>query len=236
MKQILGGMRKAIEEYDMIQDGDKIAVGVSGGKDSMLLLYALKLYQKFSPVNYELAGVTVSLGFKDFDLSPVVSFCQRIEVLYHIIETDIEEIVFNVRKEKNPCSLCSKMRNGALHNRIIEIGFNKVALGHHADDVIETMFLSMLYSGRIATFKPVTYLSNKDIHNIRPFIFLKEAQVIGAVKENNIPVIESPCIMDKNSKRHEVKSILKNIYKDVPEGRERLLQAIKNKDQYDLWT
>jgi tRNA(Ile)-lysidine synthase TilS/MesJ len=128
------------------------------------------------------------------------------------------------------------MRNGALHNRIIEIGFNKVALGHHADDVIETMFLSMLYSGRIATFKPVTYLSNKDIHNIRPFIFLKEAQLIGAIKENNIPVIESPCIMDKKSKRHEVKSILKNIYKDVPEGRERLLQAIKNKDQYDLWT
>jgi tRNA(Ile)-lysidine synthase TilS/MesJ len=236
MKQILGGMRKAIEEYDMIQENDKIAVGVSGGKDSMLLLYALKLYQKFSPVKYELAGVTVSLGFKDFDLSPVVSFCQRIDVPYHIIETDIEEIVFNVRREKNPCSLCSKMRNGALHNRIKEMGFNKVALGHHADDVIETMFLSMLYSGRIATFKPVTYLSNKDIHNIRPFIFLKEAQVIGTIKENNIPVIESPCIMDKSSKRHEVKSILKNIYKDVPEGRERLLQAIKNKDQYDLWT
>lgn len=236
MKQILGGMRKAIEEYEMIKDGDRIAVGVSGGKDSMLLLYALKLYQKFSPVRFDLAGVTVSLGFKEFDLSPVVLFCESIEVPYHIIYTDIEEIVFNVRKEKNPCSLCSKMRNGALHNRIKEIGFNKVALGHHADDVIETMFLSMLYSGRIATFKPVTYLSNKDIHNIRPFIFLKEAQVIGAIKENSIPVIESPCIMDKNSKRHEVKNLLKNIYKDVPEGRERLLQAIKNKDQYDLWT
>jgi tRNA(Ile)-lysidine synthase TilS/MesJ len=152
------------------------------------------------------------------------------------VDTDIEEIVFNVRKEKNPCSLCSKMRNGALHNKIKEIGFNKVALGHHADDVIETMFLSMLYSGRIATFKPVTYLSNKDIHNIRPLIFLREAQVLGAINDNDIPVIESPCPMDKTSKRQEVKKILKKIYEDVPEGRERLLQAIRNTDQYDLWS
>lgn len=236
MKQILGGMRKAIEEYNMINDGDSIAVGVSGGKDSMLLLYALKLFQKFSPVKYELAGVTVSLGFKNFDLNPVISFCEKIEVPYYIVDTDIEEIVFNVRKEKNPCSLCSKMRNGALHNKIKEIGFNKVALGHHADDVIETMFLSMLYSGRIATFKPITYLSNKNIHNIRPLIFLREAQVLGAINENDIPVIESPCPMDKTSKRQAVKKILKKIYDDVPEGRERLLQAIRNTDQYDLWT
>ncbi|HBH12238.1 MAG: tRNA(Cytosine32)-2-thiocytidine synthetase [Clostridiales bacterium 38_11] len=236
MKQILGGMRKAIEAYEMIEDGDKIAVGVSGGKDSMLLLYALKLYQKFSPVKYELAGVTVSLGFKNFDLSPVGSFCQEIDVPYYIVDTDIEEIVFHVRKEKNPCSLCSKMRNGALHNKIKEIGFNKVALGHHADDVIETMFLSMLYSGRIATFKPVTYLSNKDIFNIRPLIYLKEAQVIGAIKDNNIPVVQSICPMDKTSKREEVKKLLKNIYKEIPEGRERLFQAIKNKDQYNLWS
>lgn len=236
MKQILGGMRKAIEEYEMIKEGDRIAVGVSGGKDSMLLLYALKLYQNFSPVKYELAGVTVSLGFESFDLSPVVSFCQKIDVPYYIVDTDIEEIVFNVRKEKNPCSLCSKMRNGALHNKIKDIGFNKVALGHHADDVIETMFLSMLYSGKLATFKPVTYLSNKDIFNIRPLIYLKEAQVIGAVKDNQIPVVESPCPMDKTSKREEVKKLLKNIYKEIPEGRERLLQAIKNKDQYNLWS
>ncbi len=236
MKQILGGMRKAIEEYEMIKDGDRIAVGVSGGKDSMLLLYALKLYQKFSPVKYELAGITVSLGFESFDLSPIVSFCQKIDVPFYIVDTDIEEIVFNVRKEKNPCSLCSKMRNGALHNKIKDIGFNKVALGHHADDVIETMFLSMLYSGKLATFKPVTYLSNKDIFNIRPLIYLKEAQVIGAVKDNQIPVVESPCPMDKTSKREEVKKLLKNIYKDIPEGRERLLQAIKNKDQYNLWS
>ncbi|MDP3387387.1 MAG: ATP-binding protein [Eubacteriales bacterium] len=236
MKQILGGMRKAIEEYEMIKDGDRIAVGVSGGKDSMLLLYALKLYQKFSPVKYELAAVTVSLGFRNFDLGPVVTFCQTIDVPYHIVDTDIEEIVFNVRKEKNPCALCSKMRNGALHNKTKDLGFNKVALGHHADDVIETMFLSMLYSGRIATFKPVTYLSNKDIFNIRPLIFLKETQVIGAIRENNIPIVESPCPMDKTSKREEVKKLLKNIYKEVPEGRERLLQAIRNKDQYDLWS
>ncbi|MBV1756761.1 MAG: tRNA 2-thiocytidine(32) synthetase TtcA [Dethiosulfatibacter sp.] len=236
MKQILGGMRKAIEDYEMIKDGDRIAVGVSGGKDSMLLLYALKLYQKFSPVKYELAGVTVSLGFEDFDLSSVVAFCHKIDVPYYIVDTDIAEIVFNVRKEKNPCSLCSKMRNGALHNKINDIGFNKVALGHHADDVIETMFLSMLYSGKLATFKPLTYLSNKDIYNIRPLIYLKEAQVIGAVKDNQIPVVESPCPMDKTSKREEVKKLLKNIYKDIPEGRERLLQAIKNKDQYNLWS
>lgn len=235
MKQILGGIRKAVQEYDMIKEGDKIAVGISGGKDSMALLMAMKLFQRFSPIKYDLSAITISMGFENFDVASIIKFCEKIEVPYHIVDTDIAEIVFDIRKEKNPCSLCAKMRRGALHDKVKEIGYNKVALGHHADDAIETLFLSMLYEGRMSTFKPVTYLSNKDIHCIRPMIFLKEAQVTGAIGRHNIPVVSSPCPMDKNTKREEIKNMLKRIYSDVPEGRDRILNSIKNKEQLSLW-
>ena len=235
MKQILGGIRKAVAEYDMIHEGDKIAVGVSGGKDSMALLYAMKLYQKFSPAKFELAAVTVSMGFKTFDSSVIQSFCQKWDIPYYLVDTDIAEIIFRIRNEKNPCSLCAKMRRGALHDQVKAIGFNKVALGHHADDAIETLFLSMLYEGRMSTLKPVTYLSNKNLYSIRPLMLLKEAQLIGAVQRHGIPIVHNPCPMDKNTKREEIKTMLKRIYLDVPAGRDRILNAIQNKEQLNLW-
>lgn len=235
MKRILGQIRKAVTEYKMIEQGDKIAIGISGGKDSMLLLYAMKLYQKFSPLKFDLAAITVDMGFENFDLSPIVEFCEKIEVPYYIIKTDIAEVVFDIRKEKNPCSLCAKMRRGALHNKVLDIGFNKIALGHHGDDALETLFLSIFYEGRMSTFKPVTYLSNKNIHCIRPLIFLEEKQVIGAINKNEIPVVSSPCPMDKVTKREDIRQILKNIYSDIPGGRDRLFNSIRNKDQFSLW-
>lgn len=235
MKQILGQLRRAVQDFDMIQDGDKIVVGLSGGKDSMALLYALSLYKKFSPQKFDLAAVTLSMGFDNFDLSPVEKFCKDIDVPFTVIHTEIAKIVFDIRKESNPCSLCAKMRRGALHNTVLDMGFNKIALGHHADDVIETMFLSMLYEGRINTFKPVTYLDRKKIYSIRPLVYVKEKEIIGAVKKHSIPVVKSPCPMDKNTKREEIKEMLSGIYKDIPVAKENLLTAIKNKDNFSLW-
>jgi len=236
MKQILGALRRAVVDFDMIQDGDRIVVGISGGKDSMTLLYALKLFQRFSPAKFDLCAVSIDMGFENFDLSPVYEFCEKIDVPYKVIKTDIAKIVFDIRKESNPCALCANMRRGALHNTVNELGFNKIALGHHADDAIETMFLSMLYEARIKTFKPVTYLDRKDIFNIRPLIYAEEKQVIAAVKKHDIPVVKSPCPMDKNTKREEVKQILNEICKTIPEARDRVLKAIKNnKDNLELW-
>ena len=235
MKQILGAMRKAINDFDMIQDGDKIVVGISGGKDSMTLLYALKLFQRFSPAQFDLYAVTLSMGFENFDITPIQDFCNKIDVPYKVVNTEIAKIVFDIRKESNPCALCAKMRRGALHNTVKELGFNKIALGHHSDDAIETMFLNMLYEGRINTFKPVTYLDRKDIYNIRPLVYVKEKQVISAIERHNIPVVKSPCPMDKNTKREEVKQMLNEIYKTIPEGRDRLLTSISNKDNFGLW-
>lgn len=235
MKQILGAMRKAIADFDMIQDGDRIVVGVSGGKDSLALLYALRLYQRFSPEKFDLCGVTLDMGFEGLDMGPVADFCRKIDVPYTVVKTEIAKIVFDVRKEPNPCSLCAKMRRGALHNYVKDIGYNKIALGHHSDDVVETLFLSLFYEGRLATFTPVTYLSRKEIHNIRPFVYVKEKQIVSAVETHCLPVVKSPCPMDKNTKREEIKQILHGIYKEIPHARERVMTAIKNEENTKLW-
>lgn len=235
MKKILGCIKKAVIDFDMIQEGDVIAVGVSGGKDSMTLLYGLKLFQRFSPVNYELKAFSLTLGFDNFDLSPIEEFCKKNDIEYIIRHTEIGKVVFEERQEKNPCSLCARFKRAILHEMCQEHEVNKLALGHHRDDAIETLLLSMFYEGRINSFSPVTYLSRRNITAIRPLIYAEERQIKGAVKRNNIPRVKSPCPADGNTKREYMKNLLKQIYKDIPHASTSLLSALMNKEQLNIW-
>lgn len=235
MKRILGHLRKAAEEFDMIRPGDRIAVGVSGGKDSMLLLYALWLYRKFIKIDYEIIGLTVDLGFDGFDTKTIADFVQNLGVEYHVKKTDIGAIIFDARREKNPCSLCAKMRKGALYQAAKELGCNKAAFAHSSDDLIETLMLSILYEGKLSVFSPVTHLSRQDITLIRPFIYLPEKEIISAVKRLEIPVVKNPCPEDGITKRQEVKELIKTFTTLNPMAKKNLLSAIRNTDQYGLW-
>lgn len=235
MKKILGKIRRACNDYNMIQDNDKIAVGFSGGKDSIALIYALKLFQRFSPNKFELEAITVDPGFDNMNLDNAKKFLKEIDVPYTIIKTDIAQIVFDERKESNPCSLCSKMRRGALNDHAKKRGINKIALGHHLDDGISTLFLSMFYEGRMNTFKPVTYLDRMDITTIRPLIYITEKSIIEAVKRNNLPVLKSPCPVDGKTKREFANTIVNDIADKVPDFKKRMLKAMQNKDQTQLW-
>ena len=208
MRKILSSMRRAIQDYNMISPNDKIAVGVSGGKDSLALLCALAAYRKFSEVPFEVMGITLNMGFEGVDYGSVATLCEKIGVEYVIKHTDIAQIIFDVRKEKNPCSLCSKMRRGALNDLAIENGCNKVALGHHNEDVIETFFLSLFYEGRLNCFSPVTYLSRTDINVIRPFIYTSEGDIKGYARRTNLPIVHNPCPMDGVSKRNDMKDFV----------------------------
>ena len=228
-------MRRCIQDFDMIQDNDKIGVGLSGGKDSMVLLYALRLYQNFSPEKFELEAFTVDLGFEGFDIEAISNYCNSIEVPFNLKETNIKNVVFDIRQEKNPCSLCANMRRGAIHNAMVEKAFNKLALGHHSDDAIETMFLSMLYEGRIKTLPPKSYLTRKEIYVIRPFLYLSEEIIEKSIIKYNIPIVKNPCISDKNTKREEVGQFLKNLYGEVPGARDKILTAMKNGEEFQLW-
>ena len=208
MRKILSGMRRAIQDYNMIQPHDKIAVGVSGGKDSLALLCALADYRKFSEVPFEVMGITLDMGFEGTDFTPISDLCKQINVEYVLKKTDIAEILFEVRKEKNPCSLCAKMRRGAVNDLATDYGCKKVALGHHNEDVIETFFLSLFYEGRLNCFSPVTYLSRKDIHVIRPLIYVAEGDIKGFAKRTSLPVVHNPCPMDGVSKRQDMKDFI----------------------------
>lgn len=235
MRKVLGCVRRAVEDFNMIEDGDKVAVGVSGGKDSLILLRALSLYRYFSPVKYELYGIMLTMGFEGVETASIENFCDQIEVPLIIKHTHIGRIVFEERKEPNPCSLCARMRRGALHNTALEIGCKKVALGHHREDAIETLFLSLLYEARINTFSPVTYLDRKDITVIRPLIYAPEAEIIRATKRLDLPVLKNPCPADGQTKRHEMKELMNYIVTLVPNAREQILTALLNKEQYNLW-
>lgn len=235
MKKILGLMRKCIQDFDLIQDGDKIGVGVSGGKDSMTLLYALKKYQLFSKEAFELEAFTIDLGYEDFATEVIFDFCKEIGVPLNIKETDIKDVVFEHRKEKNPCSLCANMRRGAIHTSLVEKGFNKLALGHHADDAIDTFFLSMLYEGRMYTLPTSSYLTEKKITVIRPFLYVPEKNIISTVNKFDIPISKNPCIVDKVTKREEVRKLLNGIYKDIPYSRQKIFTALKNMDPNNFW-
>lgn len=235
MSSILGALRRTIQEYDLIKPGDRIAVGLSGGKDSTALLWALKKYQSFSPVPFELEAITISKGFENMDLSPMVRFCSELGVPYSIEETDIARIVFDIRQEKNPCSLCATLRRGALAQVMNRQGLNVLALGHHADDALETLLMNMLYTGKISTFEIKSHLTRSDITMIRPLIGSSEKEVIGLVRQLGLPVIPSPCPANENTKREETRQLLKNIYRSIPNARASLLTALKNQDQLNLW-
>ncbi len=228
LQQVLSLTRRAIDDYNMIEDGDKIAVGVSGGKDSLTLLQALKSLQRFYPKKFSLCAITIDLGFENLNLDKITEFCKNIDVPYHIIKTDIAQIVFDDRKESNPCSLCAKMRKGVLNTAIKELGCNKVAYAHHKDDVVETMMLSLIYEGRFHTFSPVTYLDRMKVTVIRPLIYMREADVTGFVNKYNIPVVKSPCPADGHTKREYVKILLQDINKETPGVKERMFTAICN--------
>jgi len=235
MKTILGCVRKADTDFDMIAPGDRIAVGISGGKDSLLLLYALSLYRRFSGKDFTLQAITLKLGLEPFDVSGIAQLCKEIHVPYTVIETEISHIIFDIRKETNPCALCAKMRRGALNDAAKAAGCNKVALGHHREDAIETLLMSLLFEGRLHTFHPNTYLSRRDITVIRPMIYAPEKDVIHVVKKLNLPVVHNPCPADGHSKREEIKQLIRTLSVDYPHIKDYMLAALQNKAQYGLW-
>ena len=234
LRKILSYLRRAVDDYNMINDGDKIAVGVSGGKDSMILLNAMWELKRFYPKKFDLIGITIDMGFNDFDSSDVIKFCKEKGIPYKVVKTSIKEIIFDIRKESNPCSLCSKMRKGALNEAAKEMGFNKVALGHHFDDVIETFFLCLLYEGRIGCFSPVTYLDRTDIYQIRPLIYAHEYEIKSSAIKNNLPIIKNPCPVDGKTKRQDIKDFIKNTLKDYPDLKERVFGSLVRSD-IDGW-
>lgn len=228
LQQLLSYTRKAVDEYQMIEDGDKIAIGISGGKDSLTLLYALKGLQRFYPQKFDLIAITVDLGFEGFNLAPVEALCRELDIPYHVVKTDIAQIIFDARKESNPCSLCAKMRKGALNNAIKELGCNKVAYAHHRDDIIETMLLSLIFEGRFYSFSPKTYLDRMDLTVIRPIMYVPEVDVIGFKNKYDLPVCKNPCPADGVTKREYAKNLLRQLNLDHPGTKDRMFRAIIN--------
>lgn len=228
LQQVFSYVRKAIDDYHMIEENDKIAIGISGGKDSLTLLYALHGLQRFYPKHFDIYAVTVDLGFQNLNLEEIKTLCSSLGVQYHIIETDIAKIIFEDRKENNPCSLCAKMRKGALNDAIKAIGCNKVAYAHHKDDVVETMLMSLIFEGRFHTFSPVTYLDRTELTVIRPLLYMNEADVIGFINKYQVPVVKSPCPADGNTKREYIKELLKHLNQENPGVKERMFTAIHN--------
>ena len=234
MKRIISLVRKAVEDYDMIKDGDRVAVGISGGKDSLILLGALASLSRYYPKKFSVVGLTLDMGY-NADYSLIKEYCQSFGVEHIVKKTNIKEVIFDYRKEQNPCSLCAKMRRGALNDFAIEQGCRTVALGHHNDDVLETFMLSLLYEGRINCFSPVTYLDRTDIYQIRPLIYVKERDIKGVVNRCNVPVLKSSCPVDGITKRQEIKDIIKHLDKTVNPGmKKRIFTAISN-SEIDNW-
>lgn len=227
MQRMLSSVRRAVDQYHMIEEGDRIAVGVSGGKDSLTLLTALANLRRFYPKHFEVVAITLEMGYDDMDFSKVQALCDALQVSYIRIPTQIKQIIFDIRKEENPCSLCAKMRRGALHEAALTNGCHKVALGHHFDDVVETYLLSLFYEGRISCFKPVTWLDRRDITLIRPLIYLKEQDIRNFARRQELPIVHNPCPADGNTKRQEVKELLATLEQQVPQLRERIFGAMQ---------
>ncbi|MEG1710832.1 MAG: ATP-binding protein [Clostridia bacterium] len=234
-QQLLAPFRKAITDYNMINDGDKIAVGVSGGKDSLTLLSLLKAYQRFSPHKFELIAATIDMGFVQNSYDNIQEYCDKIDVPYVIQKTQIADIIFNIRKEKNPCSLCAKMRRGALNSLILEKGYTKLALGHHSDDVLETFLLSLLYEGRLSTFAPISFMDKTGVSLIRPMIFIHESDISTYAKNINLPVTFNSCPADKHTKRQDMKNLVDYLQNLIPDSKDRIFSAISHPERFNLW-
>ena len=227
IKRILSFTRRALDDYEMIRPGDRVAVGVSAGKDSLTLLCAMAELRRFYPVPFELVAVTIDMKAGESDFSAIRALCESLDVPYHVIPTEISHIIFDVRKEKNPCSLCAKMRRGALHNAAKELGCNVVALGHHFDDAVETFMLNLFFEGRIGCFSPVSYLSRTDLRLIRPMIYMPEKDVRYFAKKAELPVLASTCPADGNTQREEMKKLLAELDRKHDGLRYRIFGAMQ---------
>ena len=228
-QRLFSYVRRAPDDYNMINDGDKIAVGISGGKDSLTLLYALNGLKRFYPKKFDVVAITVDLDFGIQDFSKIEKYCNDMDIEYYVVKTEIANVVFNERQESNPCSLCAKMRKGALNDFAKSIGCNKIAYAHHKDDMIETMFLSLIYEGRFHCFSPVTYLDKMELTVIRPLMYVPEADIIGFTNKYELPVAKSKCPVDGHTKREYVKNMVKQLNKENPGCKERFFRAVLNK-------
>jgi tRNA 2-thiocytidine biosynthesis protein TtcA len=227
MNRFTGLVRRCVEDYHMIEEGDRIAVGLSGGKDSTALLCALANLRNYYPKKFTLYGLTLSMGFEGMDFSQTAELCRRLGVPYILKKTDLYSVIFKERKEKNPCALCAKMRRGAIHDMMKAEGINKIALGHHFDDAVETFLLSLFYEGRISCFQPVTYMSRTDVTQIRPMLYVGEGTVRGIAERYNLPVVKSTCPKDGASKREEVKVLLKELGQSYPDLKTKVFGAMQ---------
>ena len=227
MQNMMGRIRRCAEDYNMIAEGDKIAVGVSGGKDSLTLLYLLAALRRYYPAHYELQAVTIDMGLPGMDFSPVAALCEKLEVPYQIKKTEIGPIIFDYRHERNPCSMCAKMRRGALNDVLLSLGCNKIALGHHFDDAVETFLMSLLYEGRIGCFEPVTYLSRTGITQIRPMLYVGEQAIAHFAERYELPVVHNVCPADKHTKRQEVKELIVTLQAQYPDLKSKVFGAMQ---------
>lgn len=230
MKHILSRLRRAVEDYHMIADGDRIAVGVSGGKDSLVALMAMKQLQRFYPKQFYLEAITIDMGFDNMDFSAVEALCAELEIPYQTEPSDIKQIIFDYRKEENPCSLCANLRRGVMCTAAKERGIGKIVYGHHFDDVINTFYLSLLYEGRLNCFAPVTYLERMDVTVIRPMIYIEEKDIMRYAEKVHLPVVKSTCPADKHTKRQYVADLLDALDKENPGLRKRIFTAVQNSE------
>ncbi|MBR6259870.1 MAG: adenine nucleotide alpha hydrolase family protein [Oscillospiraceae bacterium] len=227
MEHLTSIVRRCVEDYNMIAQGDTIAVGISGGKDSLTLLCTLAKLRSFYPKRFQLHAITLSLGFEGMDFSGVRELCRELDVPYTIKDTDIKSVVFDQRRESNPCSLCAKMRRGALHDAMLELGIKKIALGHHFDDAIETFFLSLFYEGRLSCFQPVTYMSRTGITQIRPLLYVGEGTIRNFAERYDLPVVANPCPEDGKSRREDVKVLIRELTEKYPDLRNKVFGAMQ---------
>lgn len=227
MQRMMGLMRRCIDDYRMIEPNDKIAVGVSGGKDSLTLLALLAALREYYPQPYDLTAITIDMGLPGMDFAPVEDFCARLGVPYRRVPTQIGPIIFEYRREKNPCSMCAKMRRGALNQALLEQGFHKVALGHHYDDAVETFLMSLLFEGRLSCFQPVTYLDRSGVTQIRPMLYLTESMVRNFAAEQQLPVVHNVCPSDKHTKRQEIKNLIVTLSATYPDLKNRVFGAMQ---------